>query len=936
MRQRSIVSAEAEVSTRSGLDYKSGFTPLRPALTTNKSNAARDRDEQRSAKGAATPMMAQYHAIKEKAGDALLFYRMGDFYELFFEDAIAAAQALDITLTKRGQHKGEDIPMCGVPWHSHEAYLARLIKRGFKVAICEQMEDPAEAKKRGAKAVVRRDIVRVVTPGTLTEETLLEAAAHNFLAALGFGEGGNAAAIAWADISTGDLFVGATTPEAILADLAAMPASEIVVSDASTEAWRGLFENFGDDVVTTEQPAAFFSSRDGERRLASALGVTALDAFGAFSRADLSALGALLQYIEMTQVGKSPALQPPKRTEKSRMMLIDHATRNALEILKTQTGGRAGSLLDAVDQTVTGPGARLLAMRLSAPLTDCAEINSRLDAVEFFIDAASTRETVRDALRATPDMARSVSRLTVGRGGPRDFAAIRSGLQAARDLAGALAHSTRVDPPPTRVASMGEHLENREGPGFSELISLLSSALVEDPPMLTRDGGFIAPGHDTGLDAVRVLRDESRRLIAGLEAQYKELTGVKSLKIKHNNVLGYFVETPASHGDKLMAEPLTETFVHRQTMANAVRFTTGELIDLDARIARARDEALARELEIFEELVAAVAQRAGDIAIAAEAIADIDVAAALATLAVTERYTRAKVDDSLVFEIEGGRHPVVENAARASGGASFVANDCRLSRGDAAELWLVTGPNMAGKSTFLRQNALIAILAQAGCFVPATSAHIGVADRVFSRVGASDELARGRSTFMVEMVETAGILNQATERSLVVLDEIGRGTATFDGLSIAWASLEHLHDVNRCRGLFATHYHELTALSASLPRMKNVSMRVREWKGDVVFVHEVVDGAADRSYGVAVARLAGVPARVVKRANAVLKQLEAQKNAVGDIDALPLFGAVQEDAPAPQPRHPALAALDDLDPDQMTPRDALAALYHLKSAGDDV
>ncbi|MEL7487572.1 MAG: DNA mismatch repair protein MutS, partial [Pseudomonadota bacterium] len=742
-------------------------------------------------KSATTPMMAQYLSIKAEAGDALLFYRMGDFYELFFDDAVAAAAALDITLTKRGQHKGDDIPMCGVPWHSHETYLARLIKRGFKVAICEQTEDPAEAKKRGSKAVVKREIVRIVTPGTLTEDTLLDAGAHNFLAAIGFSEGGRAASIAWSDISTGELFVRRTSVEAAIADFSAIAACEIVIPDAIPDDWRAALSGLSGDGLMTEQPAAFFSSRDGERRLQQALGVTALDGFGSFSRADLAALGGLLHYVELTQVGKSPALQPPKRSEDPRSMSIDQATRASLEVLKTQSGEKRGSLFDAVDRTVTGPGARLLAMRLSSPLTDSAAINARLDAVSFFHDAIAHAETVRVLLKATPDMARSASRLALGRGGPRDLAAMRTGLEAARDIARALEERDGVSQLPPILQEAALKLEAREGEGFSELIRLLTDALVEEPPLLARDGGFIAKGYDPGLDAALVLRDESRRLIAGLEAEYREETGVKSLKIKHNNVLGYFVETPASHGDKLLTPPLDQTFSHRQTMASAVRFNTPALIDLDARIARARDEALARELEIFDHLSGAIEARARDIAAAAEAIAAIDVAAASADLARTEHHVRPVVDDSFAFDIEGGRHPVVEQAVRAAGEGVFVANDCRLSEDNAPRLWLVTGPNMAGKSTFLRQNALIAIMAQAGLYAPAREARIGAADRIFSRVGAADDLARGRSTFMVEMVETAAILNQATERSLVILDEIGRGTIAIPGFYAEWAEPTH-------------------------------------------------------------------------------------------------------------------------------------------------
>ena len=885
-----------------------------------------------------TPMMVQYFAIKEQAGDALLFYRMGDFYELFFDDAIAAADALHITLTKRGQHSGEDIPMCGVPFHAYEAYLAKLIRAGFKVAICEQMESPEVAKKRGSKSVVRREIIRTVTPGTIIEDSLLDARANNFLSALAILRGGEEAAIAWVDVSTGELFVRETDAGAIAADLAAISPKELI-TPALPEGhdWCALISSLGDNAALTQQPSQYFDSTSGQRRIMEAFGVSSLDGFGDFSRTECASLGAVLAYVELTQAGKMPALRPPRRAEAAETMAIDAATRASLELLETQAGGRKGSLVWAVDRTVTGAGARLLAARLAAPLTAPDKIVKRYDAVDFFQNMPALRDAVREILKGAPDIMRSVSRLSLGRGGPRDLAAIRDALIRAREIAKAIAEAITVDGPPALIRTGINALEDTGGDGFSLLVKKLREALAENPPLLARDGGFIAKGFDPGLDSVRMLRDESRRVIAGLETRYRELAGVKSLKIRHNNVLGFFVETPPAHGDRLMAAPMDETFIHRQTLVSAVRFTTADLAALDAKISRARDEALAREQKIFEELCAVVLNRQAALSAAAAALADIDVAAAMAELAVEQSYVRPRVDHSRAFDIKAGRHPVVERAGAVAGDAGFVANDCVLSGDNENRLWLITGPNMAGKSTFLRQNALIAILAQAGCYVPAALAHIGVVDRVFSRVGAADDLAKGRSTFMVEMIETAAILNQATERSLVVLDEIGRGTSTFDGLSIAWAAVEHLHDANHCRGLFATHYHELTALSEKLPRMFNMSMKVREWKGDVVFLHEVASGPADRSYGVAVARLAGLPAAVVARAEAVLALLEEQRKQSGAIDDLPLFAASPKPEPAPDiTAGPQAweAALQALDPDALAPREALDALYRLKSLLD--
>ncbi len=881
-------------------------------------------------------MMMQYLAIKKDARDALLFYRMGDFYELFFDDAVKAAGALDIALTKRGQHGGEDIPMCGVPFHAYEGYLAKLIRAGFNVAICEQMESPEEAKKRGSKSVVAREIVRTVTPGTIVEDSLLDARSNNFLAALALLRGGEEAALAWVDVSTGELLVRETNLERISADLVAISPKELIAPELPEDhSWRAALQPLPIAATLTSQAAQYFDSAAGQRRVMEAFSVASLDGFGGFSRAECGALGALLNYVSLTQAGRMPALNPPRRASAGEAMVIDATTRVSLEILQTQQGARKGSLLWSVDRTVTGAGARLLAARLSAPLTKCAAIKARQDGVGYFEIQRDLGDNVRDALKETPDAARALSRLGMERGGPRDLGALRDALVCARKIAGLLQDSSKLEPLPAVLHSAVQALEDRGGDGFSELIQNLREALGDNLPMLARDGGFIAKGFDPGLDSVRMLRDESKRVIAGLETKYRDLTGVKALKVRHNNVLGYFVETPPAHGDKLMAEAFSDTFIHRQTLASAVRFTTGELAELDAKIARARDEALARELALFEELRDSVMSRRAAITDAAAALAEIDVSAAGAVLALEQQFVCPSVNETLAFDIRAGRHPVVERANR----ETFIANDCLLGEGDNAYLWLVTGPNMAGKSTFLRQNALIAILAQAGLYVPAQAAEIGVVDRVFSRVGASDDLAGGRSTFMVEMVETAAILNQASERSLVVLDEIGRGTSTFDGMSIAWAAVEHLHDVNRCRGLFATHYHELTALAEKLARLSNVSMKVREWKGDVVFLHEVGAGPADRSYGVAVARLAGLPAPVIKRAEAVLAMLEERRKESGGLTDLPLFAAAPGDGTVEKPSQNSpqdelIGALNALDPDSMAPREALDSLYRLKSILD--
>ncbi|WP_284165391.1 DNA mismatch repair protein MutS [Frigidibacter sp. SD6-1] len=869
-------------------------------------------------------MMAQYLEIKGRYADALLFYRMGDFYEMFFADAEAAASALDIALTKRGQHLGEDIPMCGVPVHAAEGYLLTLIRKGFRVAIAEQMEDPAEAKKRGSKSVVARDVVRLVTPGTLTEDSLLEARRHNFLAA--WAEVRDEAALAWADISTGEFRVVPCPLSRIAPELARLAPRELVVSEAKEADCTGIVSDLG--VALTPMSRASFDSQGAEKRLCNLFAVGSLDAFGAFGRAEMSAMGGIVEYLDLTQRGKLPLLRPPVRELAGGKVQIDAATRRNLEITQSLSGGRDGSLIAAIDRTVTAAGARLLDRRLSAPSRDLAEIHARLASVRYLADTSRLTEDLRAALKTVPDMDRALSRLALDRGGPRDLAAIRAGLKGAAKIAERLPEDA-----PERLKDAAERLI-----GFDDLVALLDRALVEEPPLLARDGGFIARGYESALDEARALRDDGRSVIAGMQADYADLAQVPSLKIKHNNVLGYFIETTDTHAARMLAPPLSETFIHRQTTANQIRFTTVPLSEMETKILNAGNRALEIEKRLYDGLKATILDAAALIGGAARALAEIDLAAAFADLARGDDWSEPQVDDSRAFEIEGGRHPVVERALRRAG-EPFVANDCALTGGATPAIWLLTGPNMAGKSTFLRQNALIALLAQAGSFVPATRAHIGLVSQIFSRVGAADDLARGRSTFMVEMVETAAILNQADDRALVILDEIGRGTATYDGLSIAWATLEHLHDMNRCRALFATHYHEMTALAAKLAGVENATVTVKEWQGEVIFLHEVRKGAADRSYGVQVARLAGLPAAVVERAKIVLEALEKGEREGGTrkhalIDDLPLFSTTPAPAPVRAPKGP--SPLEDqiraLHPDEMTPLQALAALYDLKRA----
>ena len=921
----------------------------------------------------ATPSMAQFLEIKAANPDSILWYRMGDFYELFFEDAVVASAALGIVLTKRGKHLGEDIPMCGVPVHRADEYLQRLIRKGYRVAVCEQLEDPAEARKRGSKAVVRRDVVRLVTPGTLTEDTLLDATVRNYLTAMMSAPEtqrrakGAAQSVAFAsvDISTGEFEIGSVGVTDVGGELARLNAGEILVPDTMTgdKELMALVQQSG--AAATPVPAQTFESLAGERLMKSQLGIGDLGAYGGFSRLELAAVGALLKYIDLTQIGKKPLLRPPRRSGADAIMVIDAATRSSLELVRASNGDRAGSLLAAIDRTVTGAGARELAQRLASPSRDATLVNRRLDGVGYLAEAEPLRQDVREALRRAPDVARSMTRLAFQRGGPRDLAAVRDALRSARDAAAILTADSTTMGLPAELGDILRRLSSDDG-GLGQK---LEAALVDEPPAFRRDGGFVRAGFSAEIDQARTLREDSRKVMAALEAKYLELTGVKTLKVRHNNILGYYIEVSANTAKPLMTEPLSATFKHRQTMASAVRFTTDELVEIEGRIASAGERAHGLEQDVFNALAETIAVQAPLLSSIAAALAELDCLQGLAEIAVEQNYVRPELGEGSYLEIVGGRHPVVEQALKAQKAGPFIDNDCILGRANLPEqgggvqtygpgfdeqasgrLWLVTGPNMAGKSTFLRQTALIVVLAQMGSFVPARSARIGLVDRLFSRVGASDDLARGRSTFMVEMVETAGILNQASAQSLVILDEIGRGTATFDGLSIAWATIEYLHETVRCRTLFATHYHELTALAARLKDISNVTIEVREWQDTIVFLHKVKAGVADRSYGVQVAKLAGLPAPVIKRATQVLKTLEASelkgaaKTAVQLAEDLPLFAAARPSAALPdeQERSTATAqasalkkALADLRPDDISPKEALEQLYRLKALAED-
>ncbi|MDD3182216.1 MAG: DNA mismatch repair protein MutS [Alphaproteobacteria bacterium] len=870
----------------------------------------------------ATPLMTQYLAIKAQHPECLLFFRLGDFYELFFEDAVKASRALDITLTRRGQLNGQDIAMCGVPFHAYENYMAKLIRQGFHVAICEQTENPAEAKKRGAKSIVAREVVRIVTPGTVTEDTLLDQRQANYLACIA--QTGDDFAVAWIDLANSEPFVETTNLDALGSTLSRVNPSEILVAERTVQT-PTLFETLAPwrDQLTV-QPNVRFDSENAHKRLLQTYQITDISSFGDLSRTAISALGTILDYISLTQRCDISHLQNPRVVSLAPYVAMDPATRRNLELTRTLAGERRGSLLATIDTTLTSAGARLLASYVASPLTDVTAINQRLDAIEALTSRPKLREDLRAALHNTPDLERALARLSLERGGPRDLACVRDALSHGEKIRSLLLKAGSTGLPAdllTIIKDLGEH---------SSLHDRLTRALAAELPMLTRDGGFIARGYAPQLDELIMLRDDSRRLIVGLQQKYAAASGANALKIKHNNVIGYHIEVSPTHADKLLAQK--DLFIHRQSLASAIRFTTIELSELEQKISEAATKALAVEIQLFRDLVQEVMLRLQDLRQTAGALAQIDTTAALAELAITKNYTRPTIDHSLAFAIRDGRHPVVEQALKAHGsGVPFIGNACDL--GSQQRLWLLTGPNMAGKSTFLRQNALIVLMAQMGSFVPASSAHIGIVDRLFSRVGAADDLARGQSTFMVEMVETAAILNQAGERSLVILDEIGRGTATYDGLSIAWATIEHLHEINQCRTLFATHYHELTELAKKLPKLLCATMKIREWEKEVIFMHQVVPGTADRSYGIHVARMAGLPKSVVERAESVLHALETGETGNKHLDIvenLPLFRAAQPKTAVKETGSAIEQALKELNPDELTPKSALEELYRLK------
>ena len=862
-----------------------------------------------------TPMMQQYMEVKKAHDDCLVFYRMGDFYELFFDDAVTASKILDIALTKRGKTEGTDIPMCGIPFHAYEQYIGKLVQAGHRIAICEQTETPEQAKERGGyKALVRREVVRIITPGTVTEEILLDATENNFIASVYFNK--HAGSLAWADLSTGELWVKSIIKEHLLNELSCIDTKEVIYQKS---------ENISYKTTLSPQADHRFDSENGLKRIKQLFQVKDIEIFGNFDTSDYAAIGALIDYLALTQKSEALTLKPPRRQYQAEVMMIDHATRRNLELLTTLQGNKQGSLIHTIDRTITHGGGRLLQRHFLFPSTDMDLLNDRHDSIEWCLNQFNITNTIRDCLKFIPDVERALSRLILGRGGPRDLSNICVALTKVKELKTHISINTS----PKIINNIVNSF--KLSPDLELFKEELTNALKDELPLLVRDGGFIKEGYDRILDELLHLRHDSKKILASIELRYKQISGITTLKIKHNLILGYFIEVTPTLAEKAFhtrdpeKEGDSRLFIHRQTLATAARFTTIELSEIDKKINESDARILELELNLFNAFLDKVKKLHHEIRLIADSIAQLDVITAWAYLAKHENYVRPLLDNSTNFEIIKGRHPVVEKSLKQnSQTVKFIANDCSLI--DTQRLWLITGPNMAGKSTFLRQNALIVFLAQIGGFIPAEKAYIGIVDRLFSRVGAADDLAMGKSTFMVEMIETATILHQSTERSLIILDEIGRGTATYDGLSIAWATLEHLHTVNGCRSLFATHYHELTQLETSLEHLSCYTVNVREWDNDIVFLHEVVKGKANRSYGIHVARLAGMPAILLDRASTLLQDLEKTS------DFSPITEKTTLSAPVKHVESSKVeTALQKINPDSLSPKEALDLVYSLKS-----
>ncbi len=853
-------------------------------------------------------MMEQYLRLKEKHKDKLLLYRMGDFYELFFEDAEVASSAMEITLTSRGKHLEMDIPMCGIPHLKLDQYLIKLIKAGHNVAICEQIESVNQAKERGYKSIVKRDVTRIITPGTLIEEGHLESPSHNFL--FTYAEKNKTSSAAWLDLSTGNIFLKNIDRHSMLTLIGEIKPSEVIFCNNIFFKLLTINSNETPKVSVLEKKD-FFDFGDLRSYIK-------LDETDSYSDAETRAMSSLLTYCHRTNFPFEMTFSTPVRISNSKFVEMDFSTRNNLELTQNTKGGRQDTLFSTIDNTVTNFGSRLLENWLNYPLININDVNSRLDKVELLFENLDVLETVQSFLKKIPDMERALTRLQLNRGSPKDYVYIKSGLSKSREIDIFL----KLKPFASLFdGSLIRALEN--------IWKTLEDSLEDNLSLSSRDGNFIKKGCSIELDENRSLQESSRVQIANIQVQLIEKTHINSLKIKYNNTLGYFIETPASHSKTILSEEYSELFFHRQTTANSIRFTTNELLALESKILTSREVCLQIETEKLEELRLMILSYGDKIRVLCRSLAELDIYCSGASLAKKNRWVRPEITEGKDFLIKNGRHPVVEKSLKVSNSNDFIPNNCELLE-KKSFINLLTGPNMAGKSTFLRQNALIGILAQIGSYVPADSAKIGRISQVFCRIGASDNLAKGESTFMVEMKETASILNNADNRALVILDEVGRGTSTYDGMSIAWACLEYLHDHNKARTIFATHYHELTNMSKDFIGIQNLSVSAKEWKGDLIFLHKVLEGKAVGSYGIKVAELAGLPKKVIKISSDILDKLSIESN-FSQLTKSSNKTNTNEKEIYDKKLKILMETISDLDLDSTTPKLALEILYKVKT-----
>ncbi len=871
-----------------------------------------------------TPLMEQYIEIKRDYSDVLLFFRMGDFYELFFDDAYLASDILNITLTKRGKLKGKDIPMCGVPHHSSDRYIEILLKKGINVAICEQTETPEDAKKRGYKSIVNRAVVRVITPGTILEDNLIGDKTNNFLMSINDLRGD--ISISWADISTGKLITSSTSNDKVSSYIARINPSEVLVSNSYYEKTKINLSK--KDTKITILSDSSFNSINSKNKLYRHYGVRSLSSFGKFTYSMIGSLGAILDYIEITKIGNNLSLKIPVVEKKKSFLEIDENTRKNLEINKSIMGEKKSSLINILNKTSTNFGYRILDNRLNAPLTDLNQIKERLLLTEFFYENYILATELKEILRICPDFERSFSRLAFYKNSFQDLLTIKKGIKISLKIKKFFKDKKNQIAFPKKLYEILNSFSD-----FSDLEQTLSVALSENDYEIGNQISYINYGYNLDLDKSRDILLKSEKYIYNLEKKLIQETKISSLKIKKNNILGYFIEVTSRNADYFLNNKDSKVFIHKQTTANTYRFTNDDLASLENNINTSSLRIIELEFKIFNELKNKVLDYESDIRSAADTIGELDFFLSLGFVSKEENWVKPEISNNNELTIISGRHPIVEKNVNIKGETSFIPNDCNLD-GKKNIINLITGPNMAGKSTFLRQNAIIIILAQMGCYVPANQAKIGVVDRVFSRIGASDDLSEGHSTFMIEMLETATILNQATEKSFVILDEIGRGTSTVDGLSIAWSTLEYLHKINKSRTLFATHFHELTVLERTLPKLSNLTVKIKELEDDIIFLHKIIKGKANHSFGIEVAKLAGIPIEVIERSKSLLEDFKKDSKANSfNLKTQEPKSSIKKSYYEKKPGiSKSENLIKSLNIDEITPQEALHILYKLQTS----